>query len=176
MPDIIVSDRTQKEQQYLNKLARKGLIHQFTLHHVDNHRKELQKYDNVDSFVHSYQVSDNLFREFMRFASDKGVKPDEELSYDQKKELKIFLKAFIGRYLFDDKGFYPIYHQIDESFLKALEIIEIDSLIKTGAKAKNGFVPGREGMSARTVALGRSRRTGGVRRLRRRHEAGEHHS
>ena len=63
-----------------------------------------------------------------------------------------------------------------DGLLKALGIIEIDSLIKTNAKAKNGFVPGREGMSARTMALGRSRRTGGVRRLRRRHEAGEHQS
>lgn len=63
-----------------------------------------------------------------------------------------------------------------DGLLKALDIIEIDSLIKTSAKAKNGFVPGREGMSARTMALGRSRRTGGVRRLRRRHEAGEHQS
>lgn len=63
-----------------------------------------------------------------------------------------------------------------DGLLKALGIIEIDSLIKTNAKAKNGFVPGREEMSARTMALGRSRRTGGVRRLRRRHEAGEHQS
>ncbi|MDD3246646.1 MAG: polymer-forming cytoskeletal protein [Methanosarcina sp.] len=64
-----------------------------------------------------------------------------------------------------------------DGLLKALGIIEIDSLIKTNTKAKNGFVPGREGMSARTMALGRTRRTGGVRRLRRRrHEAGEHQS
>ncbi|KKH99194.1 hypothetical protein EO95_09780 [Methanosarcina sp. 1.H.T.1A.1] len=63
-----------------------------------------------------------------------------------------------------------------DGLLKALDIIEIDSLIKTSAKAKNGFVPGREGISARTTALGRTRRTGGVRRLRRRHEAGEHQS
>jgi len=124
MPDVVISERMHQEQQYLNKLARKGLIHQFTLHHVDNHRKELQQYDNVESFFLSYQVSDNLFREFMRFASDKGVKPDKELSYSQKKELRVFLKAFIGRYLFDDKGFYPIYHQIDEPFQKALEIID----------------------------------------------------
>lgn len=60
--------------------------------------------------------------------------------------------------------------------IKALDLIEISSLIKTSAKAKNGFVPGREGTSARTQALGRTRRIGGVRRLRRRHEAGEHQS
>lgn len=63
-----------------------------------------------------------------------------------------------------------------DGLLKALDLIEIDSLIRTNAKAKNGFIPGREGMSARTMALGRTRRTGGVRRLRRRHEAGEHQS
>jgi len=63
-----------------------------------------------------------------------------------------------------------------DELLKALELIEIDSLIKTSSKAKNGFVPGREGMSARTLALGRTRRTGGVRRLRRRHESGEYKS
>ncbi len=63
-----------------------------------------------------------------------------------------------------------------DGLLKALGVIEIDSLIKTNVKAKNGFVPGREGMSARTMALGRTRRTGGVRRLRRKHETGEHQS
>ncbi|AKB20173.1 hypothetical protein MSWHS_3310 [Methanosarcina sp. WWM596] len=62
-----------------------------------------------------------------------------------------------------------------DNLLKVLGIIEIDSLIKTSVKAKDGFVPGREGMSARTMALGRTRRTVGVRRFRRRrHEAGEH--
>jgi predicted acyltransferase (DUF342 family) len=60
-----------------------------------------------------------------------------------------------------------------EKLLKALDLIEIDSLIKTNTKAKNGLVPGREVVSAKTMALGRSRRTGGVRRLKKRHEAGK---
>ncbi len=60
--------------------------------------------------------------------------------------------------------------------VKTPDLIEINSLIKTIAKAKNGFVPGREVTSARTQALGRTRRIGGVRRLRRKHEAGEHQS
>lgn len=63
-----------------------------------------------------------------------------------------------------------------KELLKSPNLIEINSLIKTNSKAKNGFVPGKGEMSARTMALGRTRRTGGVRRLRRRHEAGEHGS
>ena len=61
-----------------------------------------------------------------------------------------------------------------EELLRSLDLTKIDSFIKTNTKAKNGFVPGRTGMSARTMALGRTRRTGGVRRLKRRHEVGEH--
>jgi len=63
-----------------------------------------------------------------------------------------------------------------KELLKSPNLIEINSLIKTNAKAKNGFVPGKGEMSARTMALGRTRRIGGVRRLRRRHEPGEHGS
>jgi predicted acyltransferase (DUF342 family) len=59
---------------------------------------------------------------------------------------------------------------------KALDLTEVDSFIKTSSKVKNGFVPGKEGTSARTQALGRTRRIGGVRRLRRGHVAGERHS
>jgi len=59
---------------------------------------------------------------------------------------------------------------------KALDLTEVDSLIKTSSKVKNGFVPGKEGASARTQALGRTRRIGGVRRFRRGHVAGERHS
>lgn len=58
----------------------------------------------------------------------------------------------------------------------ALNLTEADSLIKTGSKVKNGFVPGKEGASARTQALGRTRRIGGVRRFRRRYLAGERQS
>lgn len=63
-----------------------------------------------------------------------------------------------------------------EGLVKALGLTEINSLIIAHAKAKNGFVPGREETSAKTQALARTRRIGGVKRLRRRHEAGENPS
>jgi predicted acyltransferase (DUF342 family) len=42
--------------------------------------------------------------------------------------------------------------------IKALGLIEIESIIKTSTKAKNGFVPGRKRKTARTQALERTRR------------------
>ena len=61
-----------------------------------------------------------------------------------------------------------------EKPVKTVDLTEINSPMKTSTKTKNSFIPGREGISPKTVALGRSRRTGGVRKLKRRHEAREH--
>ncbi|MCQ1537097.1 hypothetical protein FTO70_15735 [Methanosarcina sp. KYL-1] len=69
----------------------------------------------------------------------------------------------------------------EEGLVKALEVVEIETLLKTKTKtktktkAKNGFVPGRERRSARTRALGRSRRFTGSRMSGRNSGTGEHH-
>jgi len=60
--------------------------------------------------------------------------------------------------------------EVKDSLIKSLGLTEIDSLIKISSKVKKGFVPGREEMSAKTQALERTRRIGGVRNLKRRHE------
>lgn len=59
---------------------------------------------------------------------------------------------------------------------KVSELTEVGSLVKINSKVKNGFVPGKEVKSARTQALGRSRRVGGVKRIRRGHSTEERQS
>lgn len=64
----------------------------------------------------------------------------------------------------------------EEELIRAVTLVEIDTLIKTGPKAKNGFVPGMERKSARTRALARTRRFKGPRSLRKKQEARENQS
>lgn len=64
----------------------------------------------------------------------------------------------------------------EEGLMKAVDLVEIDYLIKVNPKAKNGFVPGMERKSARTRALARTRRLTGSRSLKKRQETGEHQS
>jgi len=52
---------------------------------------------------------------------------------------------------------------------KTMELIEINSIIKKSTRGKKTFVSCREETSARTQALGRTRRIGGVRKFRRKH-------
>lgn len=62
----------------------------------------------------------------------------------------------------------------EEGLIKAVDLVEIDSLIKTGPKVKNGFVPGMEKKSARTRSLARTRHFSGPRPLRKRQGTGDH--
>ena len=55
---------------------------------------------------------------------------------------------------------------LQEGLIKALDVAEIGSLIKSSAKAKNSFVPGRKRKTARTQALERTRRFTGARTYR----------
>jgi len=64
----------------------------------------------------------------------------------------------------------------EEGLIKAVNLVEIDSLIKTGPKVKNGFVPGMEKNSARTRSLARTRYFAGSRSLRKRYGTGEQQS
>jgi predicted acyltransferase (DUF342 family) len=56
---------------------------------------------------------------------------------------------------------------------KALNVVEIDSPIKSSAKVKNGFVPGRKRKTARTRDLERTRRFTGAKIYRKEQKSGE---
>jgi predicted acyltransferase (DUF342 family) len=64
----------------------------------------------------------------------------------------------------------------EEKVAIAVDLVEIDNLIKAGPKVKNGFVPGMEKKSARTRSLARTRHFAGSRSLRKRQGTGEHQS
>ncbi|RLD52023.1 MAG: peptidase S41, partial [Bacteroidetes bacterium] len=62
--------------------------------------------------------------EFLNFANENEVDEDKEgLDYANAK-IKVLIKAYIGRNLYDDKGFYPILLPSDSVFMKALDLIE----------------------------------------------------
>ena len=65
-----------------------------------------------------------VFNDFIAYAEGKGVSKDKQGIRESELRIKILMKAFIGRNLYDDDGFYPVYHRIDETFLRAVEYLE----------------------------------------------------
>lgn len=120
MPDIFVPRDTSMITDYFVNLRSNGIIYRFALKYADDNRKVLENLMTADE-IKKHLDAKNVIADFLVFAKDKGVKFDK-MQYEQSKMLiDTELKAYIARNLIDNEGFYPIIHEIDDAFQKALE-------------------------------------------------------
>jgi carboxyl-terminal processing protease len=125
MPDVYIPLNTDSQMVYLNKVINHGLDYDFAFSYADSQRDKIKNtYKTSSYFVRNYTVSDNLFNSFIAFAQRHGVTGSSDEILYVKTEIKNRLKAYIGRNIFSDKAFYPIINSIDESFLKAIDVLE----------------------------------------------------
>jgi len=127
MPDIYVPYDADDYPEYYNKLLDRGLIFRFAFSYTDSHRQELAEYADFNDFFENFQIDHSLFNGFIDFAAEKGVSKDRKGINESEDRIKTLMKAFIGRNIYDDDGFYPLYHQIDETFLRAIKYLEESS-------------------------------------------------
>jgi len=125
MPDIYIPNKSEFVSAYYRKILNKGsLLSDFAFDYADQNRKKLKQYQNAQNFVALFQISDDLFNNFIAYAASKGVARDDEGIKAAAPRLKVLLKANIGRNIFDDPAFYPVYLQDDITFKKALEVLK----------------------------------------------------
>ena len=120
MPDIFVPLITDSIHTYYNILANKGLIFQFAFDYTDKHRQRLNKYDNFDDFNREFNMDNNMYNSLIAYADEKGIKHEDYDVEISKDKIATLFKAFVGRNILDEKGFYPIYHGIDTTFNRAV--------------------------------------------------------
>jgi carboxyl-terminal processing protease len=65
----------------------------------------------------------NVFRKFIAFAAQEGVKEVPREIKTSERILKVQLYAYIARNFLDNNGFYPIIQDIDKTLLKAVETL-----------------------------------------------------
>ncbi len=127
MPDIFVPLITDSIHTYYNLLANKGLIFQFAFDYTDRNRARLNKFQDFESFDKNFKMDDSIFEELIAYAEDKGISQSDEKVQISKDKIATLFKAFVGRNVLDEKGFYPIYHKIDTTFNRAVfEIRNLD--------------------------------------------------
>jgi len=122
MPDVYVPLEYDNNELYSTLLAR-GLIYQFAFNYTDKIRTDLQKYDSYKHFKQSFEVNAELFGKFLDYVAEKGVELNTQEIKDSKGRIQTLLKAYIAQNLYNDAGFYPIYHKVDEVMQKALDIL-----------------------------------------------------
>jgi len=101
------------------------LIYRFAFDYTDQHRPLLNKYTNVDD-LRGYLQKQDLLDEFTKYAAEKGVAPDKEGLKISRNIIHTQIEAYIARNILDNDGFYPIIKNIDNTLLKAIEIMKKD--------------------------------------------------
>ncbi len=123
MPDIYVPLATDTLHSFYNILANKGMIYQFAFDYTDAHRAQLRKYKDFNSFNKGFHMSEKEYRNLVAYAKSKGIVSTPRKIKLSEKRIKILFKAYVGRNILNEKGFYPIYHEIDPIFKKAVQVM-----------------------------------------------------
>ncbi len=84
----------------------------------------LKQYNNAELFVQEMNISESLLQEYLTAYSEEENTKIPTLTQEENNELKTWMKAIIGRNLYQDNGFYPVINQNDPSVLKALELLK----------------------------------------------------
>jgi carboxyl-terminal processing protease len=124
MPDIYIPLEKDSALQYYNLCINKGLVYQFAFDYTDRNRIQMLRFRDVDKFDGGFNISDAIYNDFIRYADKKGVTRQGKDLSKADRYIKTMLKAYIGRNLLDNDGFYPILNTIDPGFLKAVEILK----------------------------------------------------
>lgn len=125
MPDYFIPlDDDSTLNAYYQVLNSSAII-QFAFNYAtDNKEKVLKQYPTAASYVKGMTVSNDLLKQLLNFYTQKTGLKVKDLNNESIKELKIWLKALIGRDIYQDEAFYPVINSSDKTFLKAVELTE----------------------------------------------------
>jgi len=123
MPDIFIPIDTTGFTDYFIAVRNAGLIPKFALQFTDDNRETMKKYPDLKS-LDQWLSGQNLTQKFIRYAKENGIEPKAGQIKISENIMSIQLKAYIARNMLDNKGFYPIWGQLDKTLIEAFKYIE----------------------------------------------------
>lgn len=124
MPDYFVPiDRNADMDGYYD-IANTATLIQYAFHYANDKNNTLKKsYPDAKTFVAKYTVSDAQVNEVLALYKKLTKKDAPKLSAASRKELKVWMKALIGRDLYGEEAFYPVINSTDKTIQKALQVL-----------------------------------------------------
>jgi carboxyl-terminal processing protease len=122
MPDKFVPLDTTGLSDYFMRV-RNSLIYRFSLKFTETNREALTKFTDAGS-LEKYLDRQGLLDQFVQFAALNGVKKDPAGLKESGRIIQTQLKAYIARNILDNKGFYPIWTEIDTTLKIAIDFLK----------------------------------------------------
>ena len=132
IPDVFVPVDTTEYSKYYSDLSAKGVLIQYTLAYIDQHRDELKaKYTDVKAFDKGFKVTEEIMQGLIEMGEKEGVKYDEEQYNTSRNVLELTVKSLIARDVFDQEAFTIIYNKRNDLLKEGLRVINDDKLYNT---------------------------------------------
>lgn len=141
MPDFFVPLDTTGSSDYFSELIRGGFLNTFSYEYTNNNRKKLlNKYPDFSDFNTSFDCGaiqdwdgDEPFMDsFFKYVEeqDSTLKYSEEDFKESGEFIKLRLKAFLARNLWDTSEFYQVYNSTNEILVRAIDILKSEEYNK----------------------------------------------
>jgi carboxyl-terminal processing protease len=107
--------------------VRYGIENKVAMNYIDKNRKEMNtKYPDFKKFNANFTITDDILETMKEMATEEKIEFNEE-QFNQSKELiSLRIKALIARDLFEMSEYFQIINKENDSYQKALEIINND--------------------------------------------------
>ena len=120
MPDIFVGRDTTRYTPYFNIVSNRAYTYQFAYQYTNKHRAELSQYKDWQS-LEKHLLQANWVPEFVAFAKEKGVEPNEKQLTISRPLLVRVVNAYIVRNILNDEGFFPLFERDDDITKQAIK-------------------------------------------------------
>ena len=122
MPDVFVGRDTTLNTPWYNRCVNLAYTYQFAYAYTDQHRKQMSQYKDWQA-LEQYLIKQDVVKDFVVFAQEKGVEPDEAQIRKSRPLMTRLLNAYIVRNMLGDEGFFPLFERDDEITKKAIEVL-----------------------------------------------------
>ena len=134
MPDIFIPIESGEEFVFYNQVANRGLVYRFAFNYADRNRNALHEHESPAAFVRDFSITPSIYREFLDFVRSEGVSIPGQISTESQDLIRRNLKSYIGRNILGAEAFFPVLHEDDKAFQKAVEVLnsqEYQSMLQT---------------------------------------------
>ena len=143
MPDYFVPLDTTRFTTVHRNIIAKGVLNQFVITYFDENKKSLAKeYPSYQAFENKFQVTDKMISKLKDKAEKEGIEIDKAQFESSEELIKLQIKALLARDMFTPAEYYRVMNAKNDTYLKALYIInnpdEYNRLLGSKAIGING--------------------------------------
>jgi len=121
-PDITMPHEKRSYSNAYYQMLNNTTLIQFAFNYANQNKATLTvKYPSAEAFIKKMTVTNLILQEYISFYAQNNSNIKPELNSEEKAALSHWIKALIGRNLYQDEAFYPIINEVDEVIKEALK-------------------------------------------------------